>query len=287
MSASLQDKVVIITGAASGIGASAAEAFARAGARVALGDPLTERLKALAEKLGGPDRALPVTMDVTQTEDCDRLVRLATQQFGRVDMLVNNAAVGHWARFSELKEAETRRFVEVNVIGVMNMTHAVLPGMRRRRHGVIINVASVMAHMGTPMQSAYCATKFAVRGFSQSLRMELAGDGIEVVCFCPGHTDTDFYAHAVVRGALWDPCIQKPMSSAEVARRLVAVAIHPRSEVLLTAEGRFMAVAHRFLPRLTLWGTRRFFERADKARANVSTPRLHGWHWSRNGLLRK
>ena len=285
MITSLINKVVIITGATSGIGAAAAAAFVQAGARVALAARSAERLDALADKLGGPERALAVPTDVTQAEECDRLARLTMQRFGRVDVLVNNAGIGHWARFNDLTETETRRFVEVNILGVMNMTQAVLPWMRRQRSGTLINVASMMAYLGTPMTSVYSATKFAVRGFSQALRLELAGDGIEVVCFCPGHTDTEFFANSVVRGARWHHGLQKPMSPAEVARQLLAVAVRPRPEVVLTAEGRAMTFTARHFPRLAAWGAKTFFDRSDKASA--SSPPLRGWNWIRNGLQRK
>lgn len=285
MATSLTNKVVVITGASSGIGAAAAAAFVQAGARVALAARSTARLNALVEKLGGPERAFAVPTDVTRAEDCDRLARLTAQQFGRIDVLVNNAGIGHWAKFNDLTESETRRLVEVNVLGVMNATHAVLPRMRRQRSGVLINVASMVAQMGTPMMSAYCATKFAVRGFSQALRLELAGDGIEVVCFCPGHTSTEFFAHSVVRRARWHHGLQKPMSPAEVARRLVTVAIRPRPEVVLTAEGRAMTFAARHFPRLAAWGAKLFFQWGDKT--NIASTRLRGWSWHKNRLQLK
>ena len=285
METSLTDKVVIITGASSGIGAAAAAAFARVGARVALAARSADRLKKLAERLGGSERALAVPTDVTQAEECDRLARLTRQHFGRVDILVNNAGIGHWARFSDLTETETRHVLEVNVLGVMNAIHAVLPGMRRQRSGTLINVASMVAHMGIPMNSVYCATKFAVRGLSQSLRLELAGDGIEVVCFCPGHTDSEFFQHSVVRGARWHHGLLKPMSPDEAARRLVAAAIRPRPEVVLTTEGRAMTFAARHFPQLAAWGAKLFFHRNDNA--GRGSARMREWDWSKHGLQRK
>jgi len=256
----LTDQVVIITGASSGIGAAAAAAFVAAGARVVLAARSSARLSAMGEQLGGLDQVLVAPTDVTKPEDCERLARVTAQQFGRIDVLVNNAGIGHWTLFEELTELETRRIVETNVLGVMNAAHAVLPWMRLQGRGVIINVASTVGHMGFPMMSVYCATKFAVRGFSQALRSELAPAGIAVVCVCPGHTDTEFFEHAVMRDQLWRHGLQKAAAPEKVARRLVALAVKPKVEVVLSAEGRLLAWSCRHFPRLTAWLAERFFK---------------------------
>jgi short-subunit dehydrogenase len=251
---------VIVTGASSGIGAATAVAFAQSGASVTLAARSAERLAEVVRDMAAPDRTLVLPADVTRSEDCERLARLTAERFGRVDVLVNNAGIGHWTTFEELTEAEARRIVEVNVLGVMNAARAVLPWMKKQRRGVIINLASTVGHMGMPMMSVYCATKFAVRGFSQSLRLELARDGIRVVCFCPGYTDTEFFQRAIVRERQWRHGLCLPMKVEAVAQRIVAVAARPRSEVVLTWEGRLLAWSSRHLPRLTAWAVRQFFK---------------------------
>jgi short-subunit dehydrogenase len=137
--------------------------------------------------------------------------------------------------------------------------------MRRQRRGVIINIASVVGHVGTPMLSVYCATKFAVRGLSQSLRFELAGDGIKVVNFSPGYTDTEFFAHAIARKGAWRSGMSNPMSAAAVAGRLVDAAVRPRAEIVLTCEGRLIAFGARHFPRLLEWTAQKFFDRRAAA----------------------
>ena len=256
----LTDQGVVITGASSGIGAAAAAAFVTAGARVVLAARSAPRLSILAEELGGLDQVLVAPTDVTKPEDCERLARVTAQQFGRMDVLVNNAGIGHWTMFEELTEVETRRIVEVNVLGMMNAARAVLPWMRQQGRGVIINVASVVGHMGFPMMSVYCATKFAVRGFSQALRFELAPAGINVVSVCPGYTDTEFFDRSIVRERPWRHKFQKGMAPEKVAKRLVQLAIRPKPEVVLTADGRLLAWSCRHFPRLTAWCAKGFFE---------------------------
>ncbi|MBM3890025.1 MAG: SDR family NAD(P)-dependent oxidoreductase [Verrucomicrobia bacterium] len=260
MKPSLSDKVVIVTGASGGIGAAAAAAFVRAGARVALAARDADRLAALARELGGPDRALAVATDVTRAEDCERLARLTAERFGTIDVLVNNAGIGHHTRFDELADADARRIVEVNVVGVMNAVRAVLPWMRRQRRGVIINIASVVAHIGTPFLSVYCASKFAVRGLSQSLRFELAPEGIQVVCFSPAYTETEFFERAVSPTGKWRPGAVKAMTPQAVAERIVAAAVRPRAEVVLSWDGWLLAWGVRHFPRLTAWAARKFFD---------------------------
>lgn len=179
-------KVVLITGASSGIGAATARALADAGHQVVLGARRVDRLRALAESIGGDHRAL----DVTSLDDFQSFVDYAVARYGRVDVLVNNAGVMPLSRLEEGRVDEWNRMVDVNVRGVLNGIAAALPGMRERRSGHIVNVASIGAHEVTPTAAVYCATKFAVWAISEGLRQE-ASEGVRVSTISPGVTESE------------------------------------------------------------------------------------------------
>ena len=183
-------KVWLITGANRGLGAAIARAALDAGDTVVAG---ARHPASLAETLGdfGP-RLLPVALDVTDTEAVDAAVRAAFAEFARIDVLVNNAGYGQFGAFEETGMDAVRRQFETNVFGVMNVTQAVLPMMRRQRSGRVFNISSIGGFRGGDRYSAYAASKFAVEGFSESLSAELAPFGIRVTVVEPGFFRTDF-----------------------------------------------------------------------------------------------
>ena len=179
-------KVWMITGAGRGLGRAFAEEAAARGDRVIAG----VRNPSAAE--GWPENVLPVRMDVTKPEETVRSVREGVEQFGRIDVLVNNAGFGMSGAFEEVTEQELRTLMETDYFGVVNVTKAVLPVMRGQNSGMILNVASQAGLTGYLGSSAYCSAKFAVVGLSLALRMELAPFGIQVSAVCPGSFRTDF-----------------------------------------------------------------------------------------------
>ncbi|GGP86611.1 SDR family oxidoreductase [Saccharothrix coeruleofusca] len=179
-------KVVLITGASSGIGAATARALAGAGHQVVLGARRVDRLRELAESIGGDHRAL----DVTSLSDFQSFVDYAAERHGRVDVLVNNAGVMPLSRLDEGRVEEWNRMLDVNVRGVLNGIAATLPGMKERRSGHIINVASIGAHEVSPVAAVYCGTKFAVWAISEGLRQE-ATEGVRVSTISPGVTESE------------------------------------------------------------------------------------------------
>lgn len=187
---SRQSKVVLITGASSGIGEATARMLAAQGHRVYAGARRTDRLERLVQEIqakGGT--AAFRALDVTSAEDMQAFVRAAEAAYGPVDVIVNNAGVMPLSPLSSLKVNEWDRMIDVNIRGVLHGIAAVLPGMERRGRGQVINVSSIGGLSVSPTAAVYCATKFAVRAISDGLRQET--DKIRVTVVCPGVVESE------------------------------------------------------------------------------------------------
>ena len=189
----LQDKVVIVTGASSGIGEATAEKLAAHGAKVVLTARREDRLKELQQKIeGAGGKALVVTADVTKKEDWKQVVEQTQEAFGDVDVLINNAGLMPLSYAKKLKTDEWEKMVDVNIKGVLNGVAAVLPKMMDNKRGHIVNISSVAGRKLFPGGAVYCATKFAVRAFSEGLRNELAPEfNIRITAIEPGAVATE------------------------------------------------------------------------------------------------
>ena len=210
------DKTVLITGASSGIGEAIARELAAAGANVMLGARRVDRLERLAGEIraaGGKAKAR--ALDVTDRQDVGDFAEAARVEWGRVDVIVNNAGVMPLSPLAALKVDEWDRMVDVNIRGVLNGIAAVLPEMTERGSGHVINIASVGALTVSPTAAVYCATKFAVRAISDGLRQE--NEAIRVTCVHPG----------VVESELADTITDK--SAAEAMRTYRAIALKPEA----------------------------------------------------------
>ncbi|WP_420995419.1 oxidoreductase [Cupriavidus sp. 30B13] len=182
-------RVWLITGASRGIGALIAKAaLAEGDAVVAAG----RNVDAIAAALGEGPALFPVRLDVTSEEEAAAAVQAALARFGRIDVLVNNAGFGLLGAVEEATLAETRRLYETNVFGVLNVTRAVLPSMRARRAGHVINISSIGGYRSAVGFGVYSSTKFAVEGLTEALHGELAPLGIHVTVVEPGYFRTDF-----------------------------------------------------------------------------------------------
>ena len=222
LSNALSNAVVIVTGASSGIGAATAKEFARHGAQVILAARRAEELAAQVSTITGEgNRAIALPTDITDEAQVTRLVGQTIEQFGRVDVLVNNAGIGQLKPFYKQSTAYINRILDTNLRGAILATHAVLPGMLERQHGAIISVASVAGLIA--IDPLYSGTKFGVRGFSRSLHGQLARRGIGVSLVSPGFIATDMN-----KGS------RMPMPGPElIARTIADLAVRPRREVIV------------------------------------------------------
>lgn len=271
----LNSKVVIVTGASSGIGEATARAFGQAGARVVLAARRLERLEILAheiQSLGPGAQAAAIAADLSQLADIQNLVAQTLQRFGRIDVLFNNAGFGRLGWLENLdpvKDIEAQ--LAVNLLGVIQTTRQVLPVMIGQKSGHVINMASMSAFVGTPTYSIYAASKFAVRGFSEALRREVAPWGIRVSVIYPGGVATEFAAHAGIQrktGATTPRWMV--LSADDVARTVVGLARHPRPGLIVPWPHRLSAWLNQWFPALVDWATVNRFtvpERSEELRA--------------------
>lgn len=201
------DKVVLITGASSGIGAGIARELGRAGTRLALGARRTDRLDALAEEITAATGTEVMTrrLDVTDRADVAAFAEAARARFGKIDVLINNAGIMPLSLMASLKVEEWDRMVDVNIKGVLNGIAAVLPEMTARGAGHIVNVASIGALSVVPTAAVYCATKFAVRAISEGLRQE--NRQLRVTCIHPGVVESE------LADTITDPVAAEAMKS--------------------------------------------------------------------------
>ncbi|MDP5279505.1 SDR family oxidoreductase [Sphingomonas sp. DG1-23] len=210
------DKVVLVTGASSGIGAGIARELGKAGAKLVLGARRVDRLEALAAEIrGNGGEVLAQSLDVTDRDEVAAFAEAARAAFGRVDVIVNNAGVMPLSPMASLKVDEWDRMVDVNIKGVLYGIAAVLPEMTERRAGHIINIASIGALSVVPTAAVYCATKYAVRAISEGLRQE--NDSIRVTCIYPGVVESE------LADTITDP------TAAEAMRTYRAIALKPEA----------------------------------------------------------
>jgi short-subunit dehydrogenase len=216
---------ILLTGASRGIGAATAVELAHRGAHLAIVARHRDALEAVADRVrdAGGD-AHSIVADVSVNDQVRAMVAEAEDKLGGVDVLINNAGIGLSAAVKNLNPDDLRYVFEVNVIAGHIATTLVLPPMLKRKRGHIVNVGSVASHIATPDMGGYCATKFALKALSDSLRMELQGTGVRVTLVCPGPIATDFVANT--RGKYPDHYPTRPVGAPpEAVGRAIARAI--------------------------------------------------------------
>ncbi len=196
MSNNIEGKVIVITGASSGLGAATARLLSKQGATVVLAARRGQRIESLAEELGKQGgKTLAVETDVTKPEQVQLLVDKTVEEFGRIDVLLNNAGLMPLAPLERLKQDEWDQMIDVNFKGVLNGIAAALPRMKEQKSGHFINVSSVYGHKVGPGAAVYCATKFAVRALSEGLRQEVKPYNIRTTVISPGAVATELLEH--------------------------------------------------------------------------------------------
>jgi NADP-dependent 3-hydroxy acid dehydrogenase YdfG len=192
----IRGKVVVITGASSGLGEATARALAKEGAAVVLGARRIDRLDALVKEIAGDGgKALALATDVTDRKQVQALVHEAVQKFGRIDVMLNNAGLMPNAPLERLKVDEWDRMIDVNLKGVLYGIAAALPHMKQQKSGHIINVSSVAGHRVRPGNAVYAATKHAVRALSEGVRLETKAWNIRTTVISPGAIATELVSH--------------------------------------------------------------------------------------------
>jgi NADP-dependent 3-hydroxy acid dehydrogenase YdfG len=234
MNENISGKVVVITGASSGLGEATARLLSKQGAIVVLGARWADRIDALASELtsaGG--KAIAVATDVRDREQVKRLVDTAVKSFGRIDVMLNNAGVMPLAPLERLKTDEWDQMIDVNIKGVLNGIAAALPYMKDQKSGQFINVSSVYGHKLGPDATVYCATKFAVRALSEGLRQEVKPYNIRTTVISPGAVATELVEHISEKTiqVQTKEFVSKIAVPAETFARMVAFAINEPADV--------------------------------------------------------
>jgi short-subunit dehydrogenase len=267
MERNLDGRVVLITGASSGIGAASAVAFARQGCKVILAARRVDRLEVvLAEVQSAGGAGLVVPTDVTQSSQLRHLLEAGQAEFGPIDILLNNAGFGRLDWLDQLDpEADIEKLLSVNLNAAIQLTRLALPQMLARRSGHVINLASVSSFIATPTYTIYAASKFGLRGFTDALRREVGGSGIQVSGVYPGPVATEFELHT---GAHRKTGYKTPrwilQNADQIASVLVSVARRPRRTVIVPGIFRLAILADSLFPGLVDWIVRDFFVKKER-----------------------
>jgi short-subunit dehydrogenase len=260
--------VILVTGASSGFGETAARLFALRGYRVGLAARRIDRLEALAESIranGG--EALPVRTDIANFNDVQNLARTVLNEFGRIDVLFNNAGFGRLNWLEKLDPiTDIQKQIEVDLLGLIWMAQAVLPHMIEHRRGHIINMASMASLVATPTYTIYAASKYGVRGFTEALRREVGVYGVHISAIYPGGAKTGFNE---VAGINRTTNIHTPsflvLSSDEVAQAVWRLVQKPKRAVVMPWQLKLAGWGNILFPGVYDWAIERLFVRPERS----------------------
>ena len=251
-----KDKVIIVTGASSGIGQASARRFASMGAKLVLASRNIDKLEEIAKELSAVSHQKPVLCvktDVTKEDDCKNLIEQTVEHFGKIDVLINNAGISMRAVFNELDLDVIKRLMDTNFWGTVYCTKYALPYLLESK-GSVVGVISTAGYVGLPARTGYSASKFAVRGFLETLRIEHLYDGLHVMIFAPGFTTSNIRNVALTADGSPQgetPRKEERMMSAERVARIMARGIYRRkTHMVLTPLGKATLFANRRLPRV-------------------------------------
>jgi NAD(P)-dependent dehydrogenase (short-subunit alcohol dehydrogenase family) len=252
----LPEQVVVITGASSGIGRETALQMGRRGACVVAAARNREAIEAVVDEIcqhGG--QAIGVAVDVSDWQAVRNLARVAVERFGHIDTWVNNAGISEYAFFHQMQRDEIDRIVQVDLLGVIYGSRAALDHMRPQGFGTIINVSSVLGVRSVPLQAVYCAAKHGVKGFTESLRLELEYENspLDVVLVLPSSINTPLFRHARSRLGRQAKPISPIYEPNVVADAIIHAAEHPQRDIFVGGIGALLWAAQRISPSFVDW----------------------------------
>jgi short-subunit dehydrogenase len=280
----LGGKLIVITGAGGGIGAALAEAFAARGCTLALLDRDLDAATRVAERLRLANAAVSVhAVDVSDRATLERARDEVLAQHGAIDVLINNAGITVFSSFEQLRDDEIDRTLAINLRGVIDGCRVFLPALRVRPQAHIVNVSSIAGLAGMPWQTIYCASKFAVRGFSAALRSELVGEGIGVTCIVPGATKSNIVGAAGTRDADFTAKLSQLLQAHAyppqwLARKVVRAVRWNAPELVIGPDGVLLNLGLRLSPMLVRASMRAlvFLARRKGIRAKPAEPAALG-----------
>lgn len=263
----IDGKIVIVTGASSGIGEATAREFAHAGATTVLAARRIERLERLAEeirRMGG--HAVPVKTDLTDVAQITNLVQTTLSTFGRIDILTNIAGWGLYDWFEELSAEELRRHYDVNIIGMAELTRQVIPTMKAQRSGFILNMSSYVSRLSVPPLTVYASTKYAVEGLTDGLRRALLPWGITVIRIHPSAVSgTEFNQRVVREGTVHYRALPIGRISRErLARHIVRLIEKPRRALFISRVYEVPVLLNKLFPEFIDWVSENWVRRKRK-----------------------
>ncbi|MCA9120174.1 MAG: SDR family oxidoreductase [Planctomycetaceae bacterium] len=245
----IADLRTIVTGASSGIGRELAIELAKHGARLVITARRADRLDDLRKTLKSLGRdAIAVAGDIVEPATQNAIVAASVQEFGGLDALINNAGIGALGPFALADESRLRQVMEVNFFAPVELIRIALPELQKSRHPIIVNVSSVLGHRAVANKSEYCASKFAMHGFSDALRCELAGDGIDVLVVSPSTTSSEFFDRAIDGDDQSAARAKDGMSPRVVARKIVRAMRNGKHEIILSFGGKSLVWLDRLCP---------------------------------------
>jgi len=260
-----QNARCLVTGASSGLGQAIAEQLVKSGAYVVLTGRSAERLQANADRLIdlGTDssRIVTVPADLTVEEDCQRLFDEITGRFEALDLVINSAGVGADGQFETHDPDVLRQVFEINVFALADVCRRALPLLSRGVQPAMVNIGSIVARRGLPGRVEYSASKFAVSGFTEALRVEWGRFGIHVLQVNPGFTDTPFDQHVVASTARYSVARHRRMSAEAVARATLRGVERRKREITMSWQGRLLLFVSTIAPRFVDWGFTRWLLR--------------------------
>ncbi|MDX1545835.1 MAG: SDR family oxidoreductase [Rhodothermales bacterium] len=248
------NRIVWITGASSGIGAALARAWAEQGAHLVLSARRHEALHAVRDACAHPERHLVLPLDLTAPETFQDAARQVLGRYGQIDVLVHNGGISQRSPAAETAIEVDRRIMEVNFFGAVALTKAVLPSMLERGRGHLVVISSLVGKFGTPMRSAYAASKHALHGFFGSLRAEVHDAGLRVTIVCPGYVRTDVSRNALrgdgTRHGRMDANQEHGLNPDRCAHRILRAVAKERAEVVIAGTEGLAVYLNRFFPGL-------------------------------------